>query len=132
MSGAGWTGDSSVEGPEERCCWRRSRKGCWASFMWLRASFRLKKATSSISGQVDQRPDPAGHSIHEMGTLHMGSDAKTSVLNQFNQSWDVRNLFVVDAASFTSGTHKNPTLTIMALSWRAAEYMLAEMKKGSW
>jgi choline dehydrogenase-like flavoprotein len=61
----------------------------------------------------------------------MGADAKTSVLNKFNQSWDVKNLFVTDAASFASGTHKNPTLTIMALSWRAAEYALAEMKKGT-
>ena len=60
----------------------------------------------------------------------MGSDAKTSVLNKFNQSWDVKNLFVLDAAAFASGTHKNPTLTIMALSWRASEYMLDELKKG--
>jgi choline dehydrogenase-like flavoprotein len=64
-----------------------------------------------------------------MGTAHMGGDPKTSVLNKFNQSWDVKNLFVMDAAAFASGTHKNPTLTIMALAWRASEYMLAEMKK---
>ncbi len=74
-------------------------------------------------------PHQPGHSIHEMGTAHMGSDLKTSVLNNFNQSWDVKNLFVLDAAAFASGTHKNPTLTIMALSWRASEYMLREMSK---
>ena len=81
--------------------------------------------------RLPKEPDVAGHSIHEMGTVHMGSDAKTSVLNQFNQSWDVKNLFVVDAAAFASGTHKNPTLTIIALSWRASDYMLDEMKKGN-
>ncbi|MBO0858136.1 MAG: GMC family oxidoreductase [Chloracidobacterium sp.] len=76
-----------------------------------------------------QEADTPGHSIHEMGTAHMGADPKTSVLNQFNQSWDVKNLFVMDAAAFASGTHKNPTLTIMALAWRASEYLMDEMKK---
>ena len=85
----------------------------------------------AIEIRVEGEPFTSGHSIHEMGTAHMGSDRKTSVLNQFNQSWDVGNLFVLDAAAFTSGTHKNPTLTIMALSWRASKYILDQMKKGS-
>ena len=85
----------------------------------------------AIEIRVEGEPFTSGHSIHEMGTAHMGSDRKTSVLNKFNQSWDVRNLFVLDAAAFTSGTHKNPTLTIMALSWRASKYILDQMKKGS-
>lgn len=104
-----------------------------AMFKYMRRTYEeLFAAARAVDVRLPKEPDPAGHSIHEMGTLHMGTDAKSSVLNQFNQSWDVRNLFVVDAAAFTSGTHKNPTLTIMALSWRASEYMLAEMKKGSW
>ena len=86
-------------------------------------------AAKAVDVRLPKAPDVAGHSIHEMGTVHMGSDKKTSVLNQFNQSWDVKNLFVMDAAAFASGTHKNPTLTIMALSWRASEYMMDEMKK---
>ncbi len=90
--------------------------------------FTIAKA---VDVQLPKEPSVAGHSIHEMGTIHMGSDAKTSVLNQFNQSWDVKNLFVMDAAAFASGTHKNPTLTIMALAWRASEYMLEEKKKGN-
>ena len=90
--------------------------------------FTIAKA---VDVQLPKEPDVAGHSIHEMGTIHMGSDPKTSVLNQFNQSWDVKNLFVTDAASFASGTHKNPTLMIMALSWRASEYILEEKKKGN-
>ncbi len=89
----------------------------------------LFTAAKAVDISLPKEPEAPGHSIHEMGTAHMGGDAKTSVLNQFNQSWDVKNLFVLDAAAFTSGTHKNPTLMIMALSWRASEYMLDEMKK---
>jgi choline dehydrogenase-like flavoprotein len=85
----------------------------------------------AIEIRVEGAPFTPGHSIHEMGTAHMGNDRKTSVLNKYNQSWDVKNLFVLDAAAFTSGTHKNPTLTIMALSWRASRYMLDQMKKGN-
>mgnify|MGYP002381947303 CR=1 FL=1 len=99
-------------------------------YKYIRQSYEeLFTAAKAVEVRLPKAPDPAGHSIHEMGTAHMGSDRKTSVLNQFNQSWDVKNLFVIDAASFASGTHKNPTLMIMALSWRAAEYALEEMKK---
>src|SRR5205814_928324 len=66
---------------------------------------------------------PPGESIHEMGTCRMGADPKTSVLNKYNQSHDVKNLFVVDGSSFGSGGCQNPTLTILALSMRSAEYM---------
>ena len=77
-------------------------------------------------------PDRApGWGIHEMGIARMGQDPKTSVLNQFQQSHDVANLFVMDAASFTSGACQNPTLTIMALAVRSTDYLLGEMKKGS-
>ncbi|MBM3814712.1 MAG: GMC family oxidoreductase [Acidimicrobiia bacterium] len=74
---------------------------------------------------------PPGESIHELGTCRMGSDAKKSVLNGFNQSHDCRNLFVVDGSSFVSGGAQNPTLTILALSLRASEYLAGEMKKGN-
>ncbi|MFN0088052.1 MAG: GMC oxidoreductase [Blastocatellia bacterium] len=103
-----------------------------AMFKYLRRTFEeILDAAKAVEVKLPKTPDVAGHSIHEMGTVHMGSDPKTSVLNSFNQSWDVRNLFVTDAAAFASGTHKNPTLTIMALSMRAADYILAEMKKGN-
>jgi choline dehydrogenase-like flavoprotein len=71
-----------------------------------------------------------GYGIHEMGVARMGSDSKTSVLNQFQQSWDVDNLFVMDAAGFTSGGCQNPTLTIMALTVRSTDYLMEEMKQG--
>lgn len=103
-----------------------------AMYKYVRQTYEeLFHAAKATDISLPEGPDKPGHSIHEMGTVHMGDDAKTSVLNKFNQSWDVKNLFVTDAASFASGTHKNPTLTIMALSWRAAEYALAEMKKGN-
>jgi choline dehydrogenase-like flavoprotein len=72
-----------------------------------------------------------GFGIHEMGVARMGKDKKTSVLNQFQQAHDVQNLYVMDAAGFTSGGCQNPTLTIMALTVRSTDYLLQEMKKGN-
>src|SRR5947209_3415847 len=73
---------------------------------------------------------PPGESIHELGTCRMGADPKTSVVNRYNQSHDVKNLFVVDGSSFVSGGSQNPTLTLLALSMRASEYMAEGMRKG--
>lgn len=72
-----------------------------------------------------------GYGIHEMGVARMGKDPKKSVLNQFQQAHDVRNLFVMDAAGFTSGACQNPTLTIMALAVRSTDYLLGEIKRGN-
>ena len=72
-----------------------------------------------------------GRIIHELGTARMGDDPKKSVLNKFNQCWDVKNLFLTDAAPFCSNADKNPTLTIMALAWRASDYLLEELRKGN-
>ncbi len=72
-----------------------------------------------------------GYGIHEMGVARMGKDPKTSVLSQYQQAWDVDNLFVMDAAGFTSGACQNPTLTIMALTVRSTDYLMEEMRKGS-
>ena len=72
-----------------------------------------------------------GYGIHELGVARMGRDPKTSVLNPYQQSHDVPNLFVMDGSGFTSGACQNPTLTIMALAVRSSDYLLAEMKRGS-
>lgn len=74
---------------------------------------------------------PPGWSIHEAGTARMGDDPKKSALNKWTQSHDMKNLFVVDAASFVSSTEKNPTLTILALAMRAADYIAEEMRRGA-
>jgi len=76
------------------------------------------------------RISQGGAIIHELGTVRMGSDAKASALNRNCQAHDVKNLFVADAAPFVSNPDKNPTLTIMALSWRTSEYLLSQAKKG--
>ena len=73
---------------------------------------------------------PGGYIIHEVGTARMGADASTSVVNEFGQSWDVRNLFVMDGAMFASKAHKNPTLTILALAWRNSDYLVGALKRG--
>jgi len=72
-----------------------------------------------------------GWSIHELGTARMGSDPKTSVLNQFQQSHDVKNLFVVDGSSHVSASCQNPTWTIMALAWRSCDHLADELGKGN-
>lgn len=70
-----------------------------------------------------------GRIIHEVGTTRMGNDPKKSVVNKFNQAHDVKNLFVVDGGPFVSQADKNPTWTILALSMRASEYIIDELKK---
>lgn len=70
-----------------------------------------------------------GRGIHEMGTARMGKDQKTSVLNGNNQLWDAKNIFVTDGACMTSGACVNPSLTYMALTARAANFAVEELKK---
>lgn len=72
-----------------------------------------------------------GMGIHEMGTARMGRDPKTSVLNANNQVWDAPNVFVTDGACMTSASCVNPSLTYMALTARAADFAVSELKKGN-
>jgi choline dehydrogenase-like flavoprotein len=70
-----------------------------------------------------------GSAMHDMGTARMGSDPKKSVLNKFNQTHDVKNLFVVDGASFVTSGGYGPTLTIGALAARASDYIVSQSKR---
>ena len=72
-----------------------------------------------------------GNANHEMGTARMGNDPKTSVLNKWNQVWDVKNVFITDGACMTSNGCANPSLTYMALTARAVDHAVSEMKKGN-
>lgn len=72
-----------------------------------------------------------GQGIHEMGTARMGKDPKSSVLNGNNQVWDAQNVFVTDGACMTSASCVNPSLTYMALTARAANFAVEELKKGN-
>jgi choline dehydrogenase-like flavoprotein len=74
---------------------------------------------------------PPGFSVHEMGTARMGRDPKTSVLNAYNQAHDVPNLFVTDGACMASTSCVNPSLTYMALTARAADHAVNELKRQS-
>jgi choline dehydrogenase-like flavoprotein len=72
-----------------------------------------------------------GMGIHEMGTARMGKDPKTSVLNGHNQVWDCMNVFVTDGSCMASAACQNPSLTYMALTARAADFAVGELKKGN-
>ena len=78
-------------------------------------------------GQIDAM----GSAIHEHGTCRMGTDPKRSALNGFNQMHEVKNVFVVDGSAFPNASEKNPTLTILALAWRATDRLAEEMKNGN-
>jgi choline dehydrogenase-like flavoprotein len=80
---------------------------------------------------VEKKVETEGWSIHELGTARMGSDPKTSVLTQFQQSHDVKNLFVIDGSSHVNASCQNPTWTIMALCWRSCDYLAEEFRKGN-
>jgi choline dehydrogenase-like flavoprotein len=74
--------------------------------------------------------NPPGLCIHEMGTARMGRDPRTSVLNSWNQSHDVPNVFVTDGACMTSSANQNPSLTYMALTARACDYAVRQLRRG--
>ena len=101
----------------------------------MRQTFRT--ILESLGGKVNTPPatasqmPPGGAIIHEVGSVRMGDDPKSSVLNAFCQAHHVPNLFVADGGPFVSHADKNPTHTIIALAWRTAEYLAAELKKAN-
>jgi len=89
------------------------------------------KTRTAIDGPYPFGIQAGGKIIHEVGTARMGANPQTSVLNGYCQTHDVKNVFVTDGGPLVTNPDKNPTLTIMALSWRASEYLLDEAKKGN-
>ena len=115
-------------------------------FHWKWSDHEINQAThmqntfaniiSAMGGKATPRPGKEaltkpGEIIHEAGTARMGPTAADSVVNSFGQTWDVKNLFLMDASILPSNPDKNLTLTVMALAWRSAEYILGEMKRGN-
>lgn len=118
-------------------------------FHWRWSEHELRQAAhmqrtfaawiDAMGGRVLQPPDPdpsdaikpGGSIIHEVGGALMGEDPRRSVTDRWCRTWDVPNLFLTDGAPFVSNADKNPTLTIMALAWRAADFMLEELRKGN-
>jgi choline dehydrogenase-like flavoprotein len=86
-----------------------------------------------IAGLKNVKPYDHGYSlgaaIHEMGTARMGHDPKTSVLNKHNQVWDAQNVYVTDGSAMVSSACQNPSLTYMAMTARAVDHAVGEMKK---
>jgi choline dehydrogenase-like flavoprotein len=97
------------------------------------AAVAAREIVDSIGFQpsiVQDRLLLPGTRAHELGGARMGARPSTSVLNEFNQCWEIPNLFVTDGACFPSASYKGPTLTVMALTCRACEHILAEFRAG--
>ena len=115
----------------------------WTDYEWKQARHMEKTFAGiieSMGGRVSglsaaQRESDGisvpGTIIHEVGGARMGTSVKNSVLNGYCQAHEMKNLFVMDGASFVSNPDKNPTLTINALAWRGCDYLAEEMKRGN-
>ncbi len=115
----------------------------WSDHEWKQARHMeqtFRGIIETMGGTVEGISNPAfegqgislpGTIIHEVGTVRMGNDARSSALNRFNQGHETPNLFVVDGGCFVGNPDKNPTLTINALSWRASDYLAEEMRRGN-
>jgi len=90
----------------------------------------MLEAAGARDIKVQARVEMPGMAIHELGTARMGNDPKKSVLNAFNQTHDVKNLFVMDGASFVSSACQNPTLSMMAVTVRACTHLVERFKGG--
>jgi choline dehydrogenase-like flavoprotein len=115
-------------------------------FTWKWSDHEINQAThmqntfaeiiTSMGGKANPQPGKIalkkpGEIIHEAGTARMGPTAKDSVVNSFGQSWDVKNLFLMDGSILPSNPDKNLTLTVMALAWRSSEYIVDGLKRGN-
>ena len=104
---------------------QKMRRDMMADAVEMLEAAGVKKVKATDSGYT------FGQGIHEMGTACMGRDPKTSVLNSHNQVWEAKNVFVTDGACMTSASCVNPSLTYMALTARAADFAVAELKRGN-
>jgi choline dehydrogenase-like flavoprotein len=102
------------------------------AILWRESNRSVLEICDKIGCTVftDAGDKPSGFASHEVGTVRMGKDPKTSVLNSYCQAHEVKNLFVTDGSSFTTSSEKNPTLTIMALSLRTSEYIKDQRRMG--
>jgi choline dehydrogenase-like flavoprotein len=96
----------------------------------LRCMEEIAEAGGLVVEKSNSEPAPPGLSIHEIGTARMGNDPGSSVLNGYAQSWEIANLFVTDGSCFVSGGYQNPTLTMMAITARACDYAVEQLRNG--
>jgi choline dehydrogenase-like flavoprotein len=112
------------------CIWRENELAMRTDMMNSAAEMLEKSGIKNIYTFNDPEANP-GLCIHEMGTARMGRDPNTSVLNGFNQVWEAKNVFVTDGACMSSSACQNPSVTYMALTARAADHAVSEMKQGN-
>lgn len=109
------------------CAWGDNERALRKDMSATAAEMLAAAGARDIEPYADD--EPPGFSIHEMGTARMGRDPKTSVLNPYNQSHDIKNLFITDGGAMVSSSCVNPSLTYMALTARACDYALQQLKK---
>ena len=110
------------------CAWRENERALLKDMSITAAEMLSAAGARDIEPTLED--NAPGLTIHEMGTARMGRDPKTSVLNAHNQAHDAKNLFVTDGACMTSSSCVNPSLTYMALTARACDYAVDQMKRG--
>jgi len=111
------------------CQFRDNEKAMWKDS--IESAKQMLEAAGAKDIQHDGEMSFPGNANHEMGTARMGKDEKTSVLNKWNQLHAMKNVFVTDGACMTSSSCVNPSLTYMALTARACDYAVSEMRKGN-
>jgi choline dehydrogenase-like flavoprotein len=112
------------------CDFRENEKNMRKDMMESAAETLEIAGLKNINSFNDEQAYP-GLCIHEMGTARMGHDPKNSVLNKWNQMHEVKNVFITDGSCMTSSANQNPSITYMALTARAADYAVRELRKGN-
>lgn len=110
------------------CAWGDNEMKMWADGK-VQAAEMLEAAGAKNVRTYSDTPSVPGFCIHEIGTARMGTTKQNSVLNKYNQVWDAENIFVTDGAAWVSSGCQNPTLTMMAVTVRACDYIAKEYSK---
>ena len=119
--------DAGIPGVRFHYAWHENEKSMFSDFQGV-AKELLRKAGAEMLGEKDPKPFQPGSSIHYVGTARMGNDPKSSVVNPWNRSHDIPNLWINDAAVFVTAGNQNPTITILALAMRSTEGIVETMK----
>ncbi|MDX2179693.1 MAG: GMC family oxidoreductase [Bryobacteraceae bacterium] len=123
--------EAGIPGVRFHYKWRENENAMFRDMMDVGQEM-LRAAGAETLPNKNPKPLEYGHSIHYVGTARMGRDPKSSVVNPWNQSHDVKNLFLNDGAAFVTAGNQNPTITILALAMRSSERLAELMRRQSW
>ncbi len=123
--------DAGIPGVRFHYQWRENEAAMFRDMIDVGQEM-LRKAGAETLPLKNPKPLEYGHSIHYVGTARMGADPKTSVTNPWNQTHDVKNLWINDAGPFVTAGNQNPTLTILALAMRSSERMIDLLRRNVW